>query len=59
MSVLSPMFVLASFASLKRHALAKHSYWTMLLVLIVTLFLGMSGCMWSCSGHPTWLSGYK
>lgn len=59
LSVLSPVLVLAAFAFLDRHTLPKSKYATTLLVLIITLLLGMSSCMWSCSGHPTWTSGYK
>ena len=62
-AIASPLLILAGFLTLlsKRKALLPRMFSTQGLVLLLTISLlaGMFSCAWSCSGHPTWIEGYK
>jgi hypothetical protein len=62
-AIASPLLILAGFLILlsKRKALLPRMFSIQGLVLLLTISLlaGMFSCAWSCSGHPTWIEGYK
>lgn len=61
--VVCPLLIVAGFAILfsKWNTLRVKKGWlsTLLLLLMLSLLLSMFSCAWSCTGHPTWMDGYR
>lgn len=63
LSIVGPLWVYKAFQTVFSHwnTLRVQKGWlsALLLLLTITLLLSMFSCAWSCSGHPTWTSGYN
>jgi hypothetical protein len=63
LAIVSPLLIGWGFAVIfsKWRTIRLQKGWlpSLLLLLAFSLLAGMFSCAWSCSGHPTWMGGYR